>query len=59
MGIKRKEKKFTSLHCWQELLFIWLLPQRSPWGALETFWEEKQNCPVSHSVSVSALSALV
>lgn len=40
-GIKRKEKKFTSLHCWQELLFIWLLPQKHPGGLWRTFCEEE------------------
>lgn len=44
-GIKRKEKKFTSLHCWQELLFIWLLPQKPPGGLWRTFWEGEAELP--------------
>ena len=38
-GIKRKEKKFTSLHSWQELLFIWSLPQKPPGGLCRTSCE--------------------
>lgn len=59
-GIERKEKEFTSLHCWQELLFIWSLPQKPPGGLWRTFCEGEDGTAQCLALSVFLLpSALV
>lgn len=58
-GIKRKGKKFTSLHCWQEPLFIWLLPQKHPGGLWRTFCEEDRTAQCLTLSMFLLLSALV
>ena len=56
-GIKRKEKKFTSLHCWQKLLFIWSLPQKPPGGLWRTFCEGEGRTAQCLTLSVFLLSS--